>query len=73
MPNAESGTVSPRKGSRLENDDRYHCKWCGDELPEVMVDGPIAGDGTEYAAVELCGSCKGKQYAQASKEAGSCD
>jgi len=50
-----------RKGSRLENDDPYYCKKCGDELPKMLVDGPIAGDGTEHPPVELCGDCKGEQ------------
>lgn len=51
-----------RKGTRLEVDDPYYCKWCGTNLPQIMIDGPIAGDGTEYAAVELCGACKAKQW-----------
>lgn len=56
-----------RKNSRLEVDDRYHCKWCGAELPEMLVDGPIAGRGTECAPVELCGGCKGKQLRAAAR------
>ena len=62
-----ANTHERRENSRLEVDDPYHCKWCGAELPEVMVDGPIAGEGTEYAPVELCGSCKGKQVLAAAQ------
>jgi hypothetical protein len=51
-----------RRGSRLELDDKYHCKYCGAALPTLMVDGPIAGGETEYAPVELCGRCTAKQY-----------
>lgn len=61
----ESGNAIPREGTRLDVDDRYHCKWCGTELPELMVDGPIAGEGTEFPAVELCGTCKAKQFQRA--------
>ena len=52
--------LSRRENSRLEVDDRYHCKWCGGELPKMLVRGPIAGDGTEHPPVELCGCCQGR-------------
>jgi len=47
-----------RQRTRLESDDNGYCKWCGCQLPKIMIDGPIAGAGTEYKAVELCGACK---------------
>lgn len=62
-----ANTHARRENSRLEVDDRYHCKWCGAELPKMMVDGPIAGEGTEFEAVELCGDCKGKQVLAAAR------
>jgi len=46
-----------RDDSRLEIDDERHCKWCGTELPDWLVDGPIAGGDSDTDAVELCGSC----------------
>lgn len=42
----------------MTDDDRYHCRNCGAALPEMLVDGPVAGDGTDTPAVELCGSCE---------------
>jgi len=50
--------MSTREHSRLEVDDERFCKNCGKELPEMLVNGPIAGDGTDTEAVELCGSCE---------------
>jgi len=52
-PNAQAG----RDDSRLEFDDERFCKWCGTELPEWLVNGPIAGGDSDTPAVELCGSC----------------
>lgn len=60
-----------RVGSRLETDDEGYCKWCGKELPEMLVHGPIAGGDTEYAPAELCGTCEGKRWTAAAKEGGS--
>lgn len=53
-----SDSASCKCGSGIS---RYQCDDCGDDLPKMLVDGPIAGEGTEYAPVRLCGSCKGKQ------------
>ena len=61
MPSDRLADGTSRQGSRLEVDDPLHCKQCGGELPEMMVFGPIAGDGTEYDRVELCGKCKGTE------------
>lgn len=56
-----SGTAKSarRKGSRLDHDDEDYCKQCGAQLPEMLVHGPVAGDGTDTPAVEYCGDCLG--------------
>ena len=41
--------------------DRYSCEECGADLPKTMVDGPIAGPGTEHPPIRLCGSCKAQE------------
>ena len=51
--NSQSG----RDDSRLESDDEKFCKWCGTELPDWLINGPIAGGSSGTDPVELCGSC----------------
>ncbi|MFC7213536.1 hypothetical protein ACFQO4_05495 [Saliphagus sp. GCM10025334] len=60
-------TATPREGTRLKVDDPGHGKWCGVELPSLLVDGPIAGGDTDHPPAELCGNCKGKQVLTAAE------
>lgn len=49
-------TNQRRDDSRLELDDKYYCKRCGWELPEICVDDewhPLGGEDSP----EYCGKC----------------
>ena len=54
--------TSENRDARPRGDEeRYECVECGDDLPKMLVDGPVAGGNSGVAPVERCGSCEAQE------------
>lgn len=59
-----------RERTRLENDDKRYCKWCGWELPKTCFEHGVDPLNMKDEPPELCGKCRADQmmYGKATGE-----